>query len=176
MTDKKKIVVIGNGAAGSQITAKMAKLKQFAITVITPFNYSEISVSMTKVFAVGPDEHVRSIYPLLKEDSVEYIVDECISVSNDSVSLKSGRVVPFDCCVIATGQNIPLFYADLNHTTMDQRKEAIQKFCSRVSSANNIVISGGGPIGSELAADIKIRNKSKRYYITEVDILALIDE
>jgi NADH dehydrogenase FAD-containing subunit len=41
--EKKKLVVIGYGVAGSRITAKLAKSKKYEITVVTPFEYQEVS-------------------------------------------------------------------------------------------------------------------------------------
>jgi NADH dehydrogenase FAD-containing subunit len=39
---KKKIVIIGNGYGGSKITAALAKLAKFDITVVTPLRYHEV--------------------------------------------------------------------------------------------------------------------------------------
>ena len=41
-TEKKKLVVIGYGFAGSRVAANLAKLNKYDITVITPFEYQEV--------------------------------------------------------------------------------------------------------------------------------------
>lgn len=46
--------------------------------------------------------------------------------------------------------------------TADERKSQIRDIHSKIVSANTIIISGAGAIGSELAADIKLRNPAKR--------------
>ncbi len=164
-TDKKRIVVIGNGAAGSQFIAKIAKCRDFNITVVTPFSYSEISVNMTKVIAVGPTEHIKSIFPLLKEDNVEYIIDHCVSLSSTEVTMATGRVLPFDVCVVATGQNMNIFCPNISEPLFQQRKDEIGSIFSKLNSAQTVVIGGGGAVGTELAADIKLRHKQKRYFV-----------
>lgn len=161
--NKKKVVVIGCGPAGSQFVAKAAKDKNLEVTVITPFDYHEISLRMTMVVAEGAEEHAKALYPLLREDGVNYIIDTVQSISQGSLITRSGQAISFDAAVIAVGQNIPRFYPDpLTQTTMDARKAAISAFNAEIRHANSIVISGGGPVGSEVAADIKLRFKSKK--------------
>ena len=48
-------------------------------------------------------------------------------------------------------------------STIDERKAQIRDVYNKIGSSNTIVISGGGAIGSELAADLKLRNTDKRY-------------
>jgi NADH dehydrogenase FAD-containing subunit len=162
MSSTKRVVIIGNGAAGSQLAAKLAKSKQCNVTVITPFNYSEISVNMTKSIAVGADEYMKSVFPLLKEDKVEYVIDKCVSLTSSSVVLDSERTIEFDVCIVATGQNIPVFFPDVNSTNFSERKKVVCDVSDRIKSASSVVVGGGGAIGTELAADIKLRNKDKR--------------
>lgn len=159
---KKKVVVIGCGAAGSQFAAKIAKGNKYDVTVITPFEYMEISLKMTMVIAAGPEEHVKALHPLLREDGVTYIIDTVASLSDGSLTTGSGQTLTFDVAVVAVGQNIPTFYPDRADRTMDARKASISAFHTQIRQANHIVISGGGPVGTEAAADIKLRFKDKR--------------
>lgn len=160
--DKKKIIVIGYGGGGSKLVGNLAKTKKYAITVITPFDYMEVSVLMTKVIAVGKEEHEKALFPLLQEEGVEYVIDIVTGVTNNTVTTKSGKTLPFDACVVAVGHNIPLFFPDVTQTTKQQRLDAIQLVHEQVKAANTIVISGGGPVGTEAAADIKLRFKDKK--------------
>jgi len=158
--DQKRIVVVGYGGGGSKLVAELAKKQIYKITVITPFDYMEVSLLMTKVLAVGREEHEKAIFPLVREDGVEYIIDVCVSVSNNAMTTKTGRVVPFDVCVVAVGHNIPVFFPSVTETTMQQRKDSIARVTQQIGNARSIVISGGGPVGAEAAADIKLRNKN----------------
>jgi hypothetical protein len=66
-------------------------------------------------------------------------------------------------CSIACGQNIPLFYpSSLDETTIELREGTVNAFHNKLLSSQNIVLAGGGPVGVELAADIKLRYPEKR--------------
>jgi NADH dehydrogenase FAD-containing subunit len=159
----KKVLVIGNGGAGSQLAAQLAKQHQkYSVSVVTPFDYSEVSLCMTKAIAMGSEEHSKIIYPLLREDKVEYFIDSCVSLTNTTATLASGKKINFDVCVIACGQKIPLFYPSLTDTTKEMRLQSVGRVSNQIKSASQIVISGGGAVASELAADIKLRNKDKK--------------
>lgn len=159
---KKRVVVIGYGAAGSQFAAKAAKNKAWEVTVVTPFEYQEVSLRMTSVVAIGPEAHEKAIYPLLREDGVNYVFDTVESIEDGSLRTTGGTEILFDAAVVAVGQRIPVFYPNPStERTVDERKAAISAFHSEIRRANNIVISGGGPVGVETAADIKLRFKDK---------------
>jgi NADH dehydrogenase FAD-containing subunit len=160
--EQKKIVVVGYGGGGSKLVAALAKKKKYDITVITPFDYMEVSLLMTKVIATDGEEHQKALFPLLKEDGVTYVKDACASVEANSVTTQSGRSIPFDVCVVAVGQNIPIFYPTAAEDTIEKRKESIAAIQAKVRNAKTIVISGGGPVGTEAAADIKLRFKDKK--------------
>lgn len=120
----------------------------------------EVVLSMTKTIAAGPDS--LTLYDQVREDGVEYIVDQVTGISNSDVQTQSGRVIPFDVALIAVGQKIPLFGADLTEITANQRRQSISSFYSDLLKANHVVIAGGGAIGTEAAADIKLRHKEKK--------------
>jgi hypothetical protein len=63
----------------------------------------------------------------------------------------------------ACGQNIPLFYPSyLDETTIELRGGTVNEFHNKLLSSRNIVLAGGGPVGIELAADIKLRYSEKK--------------
>lgn len=180
MLDRSLTQTSASGAAGSNFAVAAAKHKDYEVTgersmllcplpliiillaVITPFEYMEVSLCMTKVIAAGTEEHTKVIYDLLREKDINYIVDVVTSVSDGSLTTGSGRNVPFDVCVVAVGQNIPIFFPDVSQRTMDARKAAINEIHRSIRNANNIVLGGSGPVGVEAAADIKLRFKDKK--------------
>mmetsp|Transcript_20996 Transcript_20996/g.19133 ORF Transcript_20996/g.19133 Transcript_20996/m.19133 type:complete len:384 (+) Transcript_20996:51-1202(+) len=159
---KKKVIIIGNGLAGSRLAAKLAKNTNLDIIVITPFDFIEIPLRMTKLIATGLNDYNKNIYPLIQEDNVEYKIDVVTNLSSSSVTLKSGSIINYDIAIIATGMNFPIFLPNPFDNQLDNRKNEINNINKRIIEVNTIIISGAGPVGSELAADIKLRNQNKR--------------
>lgn len=161
---KKSILVVGNGWAGSQITAELAKTGKYEVTVLTPFDFQESIVQMTRIVASGPQDHEKAIFDLVREDGVEYIFGYCTALSANSATVSTGKTIPFDVCIVATGQRAPIFTPDIeNETTAAARKAAIASVHGTLQTASTVVVSGGGVIGTEVAADIKLRYKDKRF-------------
>lgn len=133
------------------------------MTVLGPFDYMEISLPMTKVLACGPDEYAKAHYPLMLEEGVVYSKGTMTSFNDGVAETSTGEKIPFDVCVLATGQKISWFLPDpVNDATLEERKRTVADLYNEVTKANIIVISGAGPVGTEVAADIKIRNKNKK--------------
>ena len=161
----KKIVIIGNGGGGSQaaaalLTAIKENKSTHQITVLSPHDYAEISVLMTKTVACGTEEHKKVIYDAVREDGIDYIVDTWKELASVHLITGKGTKVPFDVCIVAVGQSIPIFMPAVTDNSKVDRLAFIEKFHGQIKSAQNIVISGG-PTGCEAAADIKLRNKDK---------------
>jgi apoptosis-inducing factor 2 len=160
---KRRAVVLGNGASGSKVAARLAKLRpsDLDITVVSPFDYIEISLCMTKVLAAGPEEHGKALYGLVREPGVRYVLDAAAALEDGQVRLLSGDALPYDVCIIATGQSIPIFLPSLAERSMQDRRAKVDEVHNSIKQADKIVIAGAGPIGVELAADIKLRYKDK---------------
>ena len=121
---------------------------------------------MTKVLATDGAEHNSAIFPFVIEPNVNYVFASCRQLETNHAITSTGQTIEFDVCVIATGINYHTFQAGPDHPTMQDRKKFILEMQSKISAANTIVIGGGGPLGTEIASDIKIRNPSKKYVIT----------
>ena len=118
---------------------------------------------MTELAAAGPDQLKYSVFPLLREDNVEYVIAKAVSLTDSSVTLSNGETVSFDGAVVATGCKFPVFQVSGEVESLDERKQELNGFHDKIQKANTIVIAGGGAVGSELAADVKLRNPNKRY-------------
>jgi NADH dehydrogenase FAD-containing subunit len=169
-TTSKHIVIIGNGAAGSQTAAELLRSFQkdkvnHKISVVSSSNYCEVSISMSKVLAEGKEEHEKNIYPAVRENGINYIEENCQEVTNYHIITDKNNKIEFDICVIATGHNIPIFMPSPSESDKDTRLGNIYDLHSKISDAQDIVIGGGGPIGCEVAADIKLRHKDKNVTI-----------
>lgn len=161
---KKKVVVIGYGFAGSKFTAQaLKKYSDWDITVITPFDYQEVSLRMTEAVAAGPTVHDKAVYPLLREPGVTYVIDVVESLEDGRLRTVSGQEITFDAAVIAVGQKIPFFYPNpTTESTAEARKATIRALYESIQAAKSIVVAGGGAVGTEVAADIKLRHANAR--------------
>lgn len=171
MSDKKRVLIIGNGVAGSQTAAILAKNPKLAVIVLTPFDFMEVSLNMTLVVASAPTGdkdklfEQKALHELVREDGVEYTIGKCTNLSNNKATYEkadgSKGEIDFDVCVVTTGLKFPIFQIDPNIQTKEQRIQSVYDIRQQVASAQRILIEGGGAVGSELAADIKLRNPSK---------------
>eukprot|EP01035_Chromulina_nebulosa_P028606 gene28606-37803_t len=160
---KKTVLIIGYGTAGSKVCAQLAKSKHLKVIVLHACDFMEMPFLMTKVIAEGPGEHSKVIFPVLQEPGVEYINALATYLESDSCTTSTGQVINFDVCIVATGQKYDIFFPNPSNENKEaDRKVAISSYYEKVKAANTIVIAGGGPIGVELAADIKLGNKNKK--------------
>lgn len=61
----------------------------------------------------------------------------------------------------SVGQRIPFFYPDpRSESTAEARKASIRALNETIQVAKNVVVAGGGAVGTEVAADIKLRHPS----------------
>jgi apoptosis-inducing factor 2 len=120
---------------------------------------------MTAVIAAGSEMHKKTIYELVKEDDVtyKYGVVKSLSESDKTITLADNTSLSFDVAVVATGVKIPFYYPDPEtEQTVAKRSDSVNQMFENVKNAKSIVISGGGPVGIETAADIKLRFKDKK--------------
>jgi len=160
----KKVIIIGLGWGGTQLVAELIKQqKDTQIAVISHHSFHEVPFRMTEVFGSGdPDVHNSALFNLVALDGVTYVQDVVGELKDGTVKLGSGDELSFDVCVVCTGTSIPIFTPNPSTAvTVEVRKEELKKWWVKVKQAQKIVIGGGGAIGCEVAADIKLRNPEK---------------
>jgi NADH dehydrogenase FAD-containing subunit len=76
------------------------------------------------------------------------------------VTLDTGELVPFDAAIIATGSEAAL-PAQFTGTTVGSAAASLQEHQRRIRDAGSVVVVGGGPVGVELAGEIRAIHPDK---------------
>lgn len=146
--DRRKVVVIGGGVAGSLV----AKSLQFDadIILIDPKEYFEITWASLRSM-VEPSFAERSvIYHREYLTNGRIITATALNITETEVLASDGRSIPYDYLVIATG------HKDRVPKTKAERLQQYQADNEKIKSARSILIVGGGPTGVELAGEIAV--------------------
>ncbi len=162
----KKVVVIGGGFAGALAAKKLQN--RFNVTLIDMKNYFEFTPGILRTI-VEP-EHAKKIEVIHKDylGKAEIIVGEVTEVSGKSVTVKTKtgkkKNVGFNYLLISSGSgyNPPIKEKNL---VLSSRKDMLQKSYDKVCKAKNILIIGGGIVGTEFAAEIATHYKNKNLTI-----------
>ncbi|PQQ13271.1 apoptosis-inducing factor homolog B [Prunus yedoensis var. nudiflora] len=152
--ERKKVVVIGGGVAGSLLAKSLQFLADF--TLIDEKEYFEIPWASLRAM-VEPSFAERSV--INHRDYLtngQIIASRAINVSDTEVLTATGRLIPYDYLVIATG------HADRVPKTKTERLGQFQEENQKIRSANSILIVGGGPTGVELAGEIAVDYPDKK--------------
>ncbi len=147
------VCVIGGGVAGIRAIKQLRKHPEINITLIDPKSYHYNRVSSLRAL-VDTSFYTQTMYPyadFLPE--ILHIQDEVKTLSNSSITLKCGKIIPFDRCIIATGMKYPTPQEGNGAEIIDQ-VHILGGLQQKLAYAQNIVIAGGGATGIELAGEI----------------------
>ncbi len=164
----KKVVIIGGGFAGALASKKLEKHTNIKIILIDTKDYFEFTPSVLRTI-VAP-EHAKMIEVRHKDylKNTRVVIGEVKSVSerNVMVGLRKGSMkkIGFDYLIIASGSryNSPIKEKNL---VISSRKGILRDAYKKVCRAKNILIIGGGIVGTELAAEIATHHKNKNLTI-----------
>lgn len=162
----KKVVIIGGGFAGA-LAAKKLDNKNFNVTLIDTKDYFEFTPSVLRTI-VEP-KHAKMIEVLHKDylKKARVILGEVIAVSKRDVLVYSRgkkKNIRFDYLVLASGSryNSPIKEKNL---IVSDRTDILKKSYEKVCRAKNILVIGGGIVGTELTAEIVTHYKNKKITI-----------
>ncbi len=150
MKNKKKVVVIGGGFAGSTIARKLEG--DFDVTLIDNKEYFEFTPSILRVI-VEP-KHLKKIQVLHKDylKKSKIILGEVKSINLKEV-LVNKKKIPFDYLALCSGSRYssPI---KANHAIIPSRAKTLFQASKNLEKATKILIIGGGLVGIELAGEI----------------------
>ncbi|KAJ8767737.1 hypothetical protein K2173_020677 [Erythroxylum novogranatense] len=144
----RRVVVIGGGVAGSLL----CKSLQFDadVTLIDPKEYFEITWANLRAM-VEPSFGERSV--INHRDYLtngRIVTSVAVNITEKEVLTAEGQEIPYDYLVIATGHNDPV------PQTREQRLNEFKEENEKITSAQSILIVGGGPTGVEFAGEIAV--------------------
>lgn len=166
MSSNKNIVVVGGGGAGAQIARTLStKLDgaKYSLTLISPREYY-LHLPGALRMLVSPDgkleERVLVPYDKLLVNGNGTILRAAVtsiqknpSGAGGTVTTDIGSDVPYDVLVLASGS---LWEGGLDLPPL--REDAVRfigSYREKVKNSTGVAIVGGGPVGTELAGEIR---------------------
>ncbi|KAG8380672.1 hypothetical protein BUALT_Bualt06G0040200 [Buddleja alternifolia] len=154
VVEKKRVVVIGGGVAGSHIANTLQHhahvflidLKEYFDIPWTDLR-SMVEPSFANRTLINHTEYLPN---------ARIITSAATNITQNEVMTAQGRLVAYDYLVIATGHD----YNDPR--TKNEKLSYFQAENEKIKSANSILIIGGGPTGVELAAEIIVDFPDKK--------------
>lgn len=161
MVSQKELVIVGGGFAGSYVARTLEKDSRFKVTLIDPKDYFEYTPSILKL---SIDKHYirnirRSHTRYLKKTQV--IRDYVKTLEKNKLILESGKKVSFHYLVLATGGSYTKIFDSVNLVVAGHADNLIDSE-AKIKQSENILIIGGGLVGTELAGEILTEYPSKK--------------
>lgn len=150
----KRIVIIGGGYAGISLAKRLNPVLD-----VTLVNRKEVFFHKVAALRAVVDS-AWTAAPLIAYTNFlqrgKFIQDEVmdIDVQRREIVCVSGRRLPYDIAVIATGSDYP-DPANFSGTSLADAVRANRERQLQIKAARQIVIVGGGPAGVELAGEIR---------------------
>ncbi|NDI35153.1 nitrite reductase large subunit NirB [Chengkuizengella sediminis] len=162
MSQKEKLVVIGNGMAGVNTVEHILKLapNQFDITIFgsEPHpNYNRILLSYVLAGDSKVDDIVINSYEWYEEHGISLYTGETITEINSEtkiVTSDKGTTISYDKLIISTGSNafmLPLPGADKEGVIAYRTIQDCEYMMEAAKNYKKAVVIGGGLLGLEAA-------------------------
>src|SRR4051812_1819940 len=151
---KNKIVVVGGGYGGTLVAKELDA--EADVTLIDP-REGFVNAAASLRALTQPDWAPNAFFPfqtLLERGRV--IRGRAVSVDPQGVTLDSGQRIEADYLVLATGSSYP-YPAKPNpaSTGIAQQLDDLRQTHKELAGADRVLILGAGPVGLELAGEIK---------------------
>lgn len=152
-----KCVIVGGGYAGSRLAYQVDSV--FHVTLVDEKNFFEPRDELPGLLCMPPDEFegkLREYLALhryyLRRSKV--FTSRVVDVTENEVVLRSGKRIPFDILVMATGERRAFpgkstaNTADLREAELRHMNAFLRNDCSRIA------VVGGGPLGCSWAGNL----------------------
>ncbi len=148
-----RVVILGGGFCGSMVAKRLDNRGLLDVILIDKEPYFEYYPSLPKLIT-DPDYHKKIIksYSSFLND-VEVLTEKVVKVTPDNVSTIE-RKVEFDILVISLGANYPIYLDDKKNVFTVSSGKGVKELSKGMEKADDVLIVGGGLIGTEVAAEI----------------------
>ena len=162
------VVIVGASFAG--LWAQRSLCNRFDVTLVDMKEYFEYTPGALRLF-VQPSHLKRITRPLPSKRCAKVIAQVTeVTPSQLAVRYASGQAgtIPFDYLLLACGSLYPAVHGQevvkpgAAQSTLVQREACWAVAARRLADAEDAIVVGGGPVGVELAAEIKAAYPKKR--------------
>ncbi|PHT65357.1 hypothetical protein T459_29782 [Capsicum annuum] len=154
VAEKKNVVVIGGGVAGSLVAKSLQN--EAAVFLIVEKEYFEITWASLRSM-VEPEFAKRSVISHSEYlPHAKIVISAAVNIADTDVFTTQGSRIRYDCLVVATGRTKNSAW------TKTEKISQYQTDYEKIKSAKSILIVGGGPTGVELAAEIAVDFPDKK--------------
>lgn len=162
----RKVVVVGGGYGGTLVAKKLDA--EADVTLIDP-REGFVNAAASLRALTQPDWAPNAFFPYATLlESGQVIRGRAVSVDSRGVTLDSGDRVEADYLVLATGSSYPYpAKPSPASTSIAEQLEDLRQTHKELVGTNRVLILGAGPVGLELAGEIKEVWPEK--YVTIVD-------
>lgn len=153
-----KVAIVGGSFAGYRTALELSKKNVADVTLVEKADHHSHSFVFPKFSVLSKFANEGDAFLSLADsehaDKFSIVFDECTAAEKDSITLASGKKLPYDYLVIATGVNRP-YPAGFGSVDRLGGTSALRKTQEKVKQATNIAIVGAGAFGIQLSTDIK---------------------
>ncbi len=148
-----RVVILGGGFCGSMVAKRLDNSGELDVILIDKEPYFEYYPSLPKL-TTDPEYHEKIIkrYSTFLED-VEILTEKVVKVTPDNISTTE-RKIDFDILVISLGADYPIYLDNKKNVFTVSSGEKVKELSKRMEKASDVLIVGGGLIGTEVAAEI----------------------
>jgi len=157
LRSKNRVVVIGGGFAGARVAQEVAKHSNLAdVTLIDRKAHFEVTYATLRAMVEPLTIGRRFAKRYVEFVRGDFIQETVADINTKELVLESGRIVPYDYAVIATGsyyRTLPILKPSAPMTLEDRERQFDDELI-KVTEAQSILIIGGGTVGVEMAGEI----------------------
>lgn len=172
---KQGVVVVGGSFAGLCTIRHLKKYQNLDITLIEPKDYFEYTPGALHLLAGSKGDLLSPLTDIV-QDSAAVVHGKFVGVSkapdtksvivkliDDDLGHSTFTEVPYDALIICSGvpYTAPIRAASVLGPTLANRLMEVDDYNKKLSGATRVIISGGGLVGVELAAEISCRLEDK---------------
>ncbi|TLS75090.1 FAD-dependent oxidoreductase [Mariprofundus erugo] len=150
------VIIYGGGIAGGILAKRLSR--NIKVTLIDPLDYFEVPMAVPRAF-VEPNMAKQSVMPFQAVmPEVEHLRARLVELNPQGgvVEASDGQqiLIQSQLAVLATGSRFANELMRAPQGDAIERYAFYQKFHDRLTTAQRILIIGGGPIGIEVAGEL----------------------
>jgi NADH dehydrogenase FAD-containing subunit len=166
--NRKKVVVIGGGYAGIAAASALDDVADVTLIDRKTAFFHRVAALRAAVDPAWTDRPFLPYDRLLRNGSVVHGTVSAIEPELRHITLETGEVLSFDAAIIATGSEASA-PAQFGGTTVNSAAATMQKHQRNIRDARSVVIVGGGPVGVELAGEIRTLHPDKTMTLVQAE-------